>query len=104
MFVEGVLWILHTGSSWRDLPEAIGDWNSVLRRFNRSSIKDVWWRILEAMSDDPDFKYLIVDPPSSKCISTLLGRKKRSEDLAIGRSRGGLSTKTHTAVRRGDAP
>jgi putative transposase len=31
MFVEGVLWIVRTGSSWRDLPEAFGDWNSVFR-------------------------------------------------------------------------
>src|ERR1700722_5631863 len=29
MFVEGVLWIVRTGSPWRDLPEAFGDWNSV---------------------------------------------------------------------------
>jgi transposase len=33
MFVEGVLWIVRTGSPWRDLPEAFGDWNSVFRRF-----------------------------------------------------------------------
>jgi transposase len=25
MFVEGVLWIVRTGSPWRDLPEAFGD-------------------------------------------------------------------------------
>jgi putative transposase len=29
MFMEGVLWIVRTGSPWRDLPEAFGDWNSV---------------------------------------------------------------------------
>jgi transposase len=29
MFVEGVLWIVGTGSPWRDLPEAFRDWNSV---------------------------------------------------------------------------
>jgi transposase len=29
MFVEGVQWIVRTGSSWRDLPETFGDWNSV---------------------------------------------------------------------------
>ena len=34
MFVEGVLWIVRTGSPWRDLPEAFGDWNSVFRRFH----------------------------------------------------------------------
>ena len=50
MFVEGVLWIVRTGSPWRDLPEAFGDWNSVFRRFSRWSIKGVWWRIFEAMS------------------------------------------------------
>ena len=61
MFVEGVLWIVRTGSPWRDLPEVFGDWNSVFRRFSRWSIKGVWWRIFEAMSDDPDFEYLIVD-------------------------------------------
>ena len=47
MFVEGVLWIVRTGSPWRDLPEAFGDWNSVFRRFSRWSIKGVWWRIFE---------------------------------------------------------
>jgi transposase len=26
-FVEAVLWMVRTGSSWRDLPEAIGCWN-----------------------------------------------------------------------------
>src|SRR5712671_982837 len=72
MFVEGVLWIVRTGAPWRDLPEAFGDWNSVFRRFSRWSLKGVWWRIFEAMSDDPDFEYLIVD-------STIVrGPKERS--------------------------
>ena len=61
MFVEGVLWIVRTGSPWRDLPEAFGEWNSVFRRFSRWSEKGIWRRIFEAMSDDPDFEYLIVD-------------------------------------------
>ncbi len=26
MFVEGVLWIVRTGSPWRDLPEVFGEW------------------------------------------------------------------------------
>ena len=57
MFVEAVLWIVRTGSPWRDLPEVFGDWNSAFRRFSRWSEKGVWWRIFEAMSDDPDFEY-----------------------------------------------
>ena len=61
MFVEAVLWIVRTGSPWRDLPEHFGGWNSVFRRFSRWSQKGVWQRIFEALSDDPDFEYLILD-------------------------------------------
>ena len=61
MFLEGVLWIVRTGAPWRDLPGVFGEWNSVFRRFSRWSRKGVWWRIFEAMPDDPDFEYLIVD-------------------------------------------
>ncbi|WGR97522.1 IS5 family transposase [Bradyrhizobium sp. ISRA443] len=99
MFVEGVLWIVRTGSPWRDLPEVFGDWNSVFRRFSRWSAKGVWWRIFEAMSDDPDFEYLIVDSTIVRAHQHAAGAKKGGEDQALGRSRGGLSTKIHMAVR-----
>ncbi|WP_146686252.1 IS5 family transposase [Bradyrhizobium canariense] len=99
MFVEGVLWIVRTGSPWRDLPETFGDWNSVFRRFSRWSIKGVWWRIFEAMSDDPDFEYLVIDSTIVRAHQHAAGAKKGSEDQALGRSRGGLSTKIHMAVR-----
>ena len=61
MFVEGVLWIVRCGAPWRDLPEVFGSWNSTFRRFSRWSAKGVWYRIFAAMSDDPDFEYLILD-------------------------------------------
>ncbi len=49
MFVEGVPWIVRTGSPWRDLPDTFGEWNSVFRRFSRWSEKGVWWRVFAAM-------------------------------------------------------
>ncbi len=61
MFVEGVLWLVRTGSPWRDLPKAFGEWNTVFRRFSRWSAKGVWLRVFEALADDPDFEYLIID-------------------------------------------
>ena len=82
MFVEGVLWIVRTGSPWRDLPEAFGDWNSVFRRFSRWSSKGVWGRIFGALSDDPDFEYLIVD-------ATII----RAHQHAAGAKKGGLKIK-----------
>jgi transposase len=76
IFVEDVLWIVRTGSPWRDLPAAFGDWNSVFRRFSRWSFKGVWRRIFEAMSNDPDFEYLIVDSPIVRAHQHAARRKK----------------------------
>ncbi|BEE18821.1 transposase [Aeromonas enteropelogenes] len=33
--LDGILWILHTGAPWRDLPERFGPWNSVYNTFRR---------------------------------------------------------------------
>jgi len=33
LFVEAVLWIVRTGSPWRDLPPSLGHWSSVFTRF-----------------------------------------------------------------------
>ncbi|TAY71706.1 IS5 family transposase [Rhizobium leguminosarum] len=99
MFVEAVLWIVRPGSPWRDLPEVFGEWNSVFRRFSRWSRKGIWWRMFAAMSDDPDFEYLIVDSTIIRAHQHAAGGKKGAEDQALGRSRGGLSTKIHMAVR-----
>ena len=77
MFVEGVLWIVRTGAPWRDLPEAFGEWNSVFRRFSRWSRKGVWRRMFEALSDDPDFEYLIVDSTIIRAHQHAAGAKKR---------------------------
>src|SRR5258708_19231284 len=65
MFVEGVLWIVRTGSPWRDLPEAFGDWNRVFRRFSRWSFKGVWCRLFQTMSHDPHSDSLIADSTTS---------------------------------------
>lgn len=32
MFLEAVLWIVRTGSPWRDLPVMFGKWNTIVRR------------------------------------------------------------------------
>ncbi len=99
MSVEAVLWIVRTDSPWRDLPEAFSEWNSVFRRFSRWSHKGIWWCIFAAMSDDPDFEYLIVDSTIFRAHQHASCAKKGLKIKALGRSRGGLSTKTHMAVR-----
>jgi transposase len=77
MFVEGVLWIVRTGSPWRDLPEVFSDWNSVFRRFSRWSEKGVWRRMFEVMPDDPDFEYRIVDSTIVRAHQHASGAQKK---------------------------
>lgn len=76
MFVEAVLWIVRTGSPWRDLPEVFGSWNSVFRRFSRWSAKGIWHRVFAAMSDDGDFEYLIVDSTIVRAHQHAAGAKR----------------------------
>ena len=60
-FVEAILWIVRTGSPWRDLPTSFGHWNSVYTRFRDWVAADVFARLFEACSDELDMEYAMVD-------------------------------------------
>lgn len=49
--LDGVLWIGRTGAPWRDLPEALGNWNSVHKQFRRWCLSGVWDVLLQALAD-----------------------------------------------------
>jgi transposase len=59
--VEAVLWIARTGSPWRDLPSMFGKWNTVFKRFRDWVKADVFKRLFDAVSDEPDMEYAMVD-------------------------------------------
>lgn len=72
----------------------------MFRRISRWSDKGVWRRIFEAMSDDHDFEYLIVDSTIIRAHQHAAGAKKGGLKIRpFGRSRGGLSTQIRMAVR-----
>ena len=47
--VNGILWILATGSQWRDLPKEYGKWKTVYERFRLWSRNGFWDQILERL-------------------------------------------------------
>jgi transposase len=44
--LDAVFWLMRTGIPWRDLPEELGNWNSVFRQFRRWADSGVWDVIL----------------------------------------------------------
>src|SRR6476659_8631526 len=66
-FVEAVLWIVRTGSPWRDLPPFFGNWNTVFKRYRDWVKAGVFTRLFEACSDTPDMEYAMVN--SQKWVS-----------------------------------
>ena len=48
--LNGIFYILRTGSPWRDLPERYGPYTSVYNRFNRWAKAGVWIRVFEALA------------------------------------------------------
>lgn len=52
--LNGMLFWLHTGVPWRDLPERYGPWQTVYSRFRRWSRDGTWDRILGALQRELD--------------------------------------------------
>lgn len=61
LFLEAVLWIARTGSPWRDLPEIFGKWDTVFPRYRYWVKADVFKKIFDAVSDEPDMEYAMID-------------------------------------------
>lgn len=50
VMIEAILWVLRTGSPWRDLPPELGPWQSAysrLARWQRAGIWDALWAHLK---------------------------------------------------------
>ena len=97
LFVEAVVYRYRAGIPWRDLPERFGDWKIVHQRFNRWAKSGVFERIFRLLASDHDNEYMMIDATIVRAHQHSAGAQKNGEQ-AIGRSRGGLTTKIHALV------
>lgn len=97
MMIEGMLYRIRVGCPWRDLPEQYGKWNTVYRRFNAWSLKGTWRHILDALIVEPDLEWVFIDGSYVKAHQHSAGATGHAPQ-AIGKSRGGLTSKIHLAV------
>lgn len=58
--LNGIFYILRTGSPWRDLPERYGPYTSVYNRYNRWAKAGIWLMVFEALRQrSPESLHLI---------------------------------------------
>ena len=95
--LDGILWICRTGAPWRDLPAAFGKWNSVWKQFRRWCESGVWDLLLQALADSGAALDMLqmIDSTIIRAHRCAAGEKTEEQNQALGRSRGGFSTKIH---------
>lgn len=97
LFINALMWICKTGAAWRDVPSRFGKWNTAFRRFNRWCKRGVLQRVFEKLQD-PDIQQLFVDSTVIRAHQHASGAAHTTPEAeALGRSRGGFSTKIHIA-------
>src|SRR3954447_20952658 len=110
-FLEAVLWLARTGAPWRDPPAELMNWRTAwggppppaCRRLQRWTAAGVWERVIDAlraMAPEAGWEAHMLDSTVIRAHAHAAGARKATGQQALGRSRGGFSTKLHL---RGDA-
>jgi transposase len=104
--LDGILWICRTGAPWRDLPAAFGKWNSVWKQFRRWCESGVWDLLLQALADSGGALDMLqmIDSTIVRAHRCAASEKTEEQNQALGRSRGGFSTRIHVRCNAAGLP
>lgn len=95
-FLEGVCFIARGGCQWRLLHQDYGNWRAVHKRFKQWESKGIWEKIFQSSIIDPDMELIMIDSSVVRAHACAAGLRKNSQpEQALGRSRGGFTTKIH---------
>jgi transposase len=98
LVVNAILWVLRTGAPWRDLPERYPGWSGVYARFRRWNQKGLWALLLQQLAHSSDDESFMIDSSIVRAHQDASGARRIEGPQAIGRSRGGPTTKIHALV------
>lgn len=98
-FLNAVHWMLRTGSPWRALPEKYGSWKTVYSRFRRWQKRGYLAAILKLLTLQADMDHIMIDGTYVHAHKHSTGARHTSGiNQALGRSRGGFTSKIHAVV------
>ena len=74
--INGIFYVLRTGSPWRDLPERYGPYTTVYNRFNRWAKSGVWLKIFETLAAKSPQSMQLIDSSIIRAHQHAAGGKK----------------------------
>ena len=85
LVINGIFYILRTGSPWRDLPERFGPYTTVYNRYNRWAKAGVWLKIFETLAAKSPQSMQLIDSSIIRAHQHAAGAKKgvRITPLAV---------------------
>ena len=100
LFDEAILYIARTGTPWRDLPADFGPWQTVYKRFRRWEANGLWEKVWIQLQNAhlAVGEAVFIDSSYCRAHQHAAGAEKKNggpSAQALGRSRGGFSTKIH---------
>jgi transposase len=83
--INGIFYVLRTGSPWRDLPERYGPYTTVYNRFNRWAKAGVWLKVFETLAARSPQSMQLIDSSIIRAHQHAAGGKKgaRITPLAV---------------------
>ena len=99
--LNGIFYVLRTGSPWRDLPERYGPYTTVYNRFNRWRKAGIWDRLMDAIVNAHDGKVQMIDSSIVRVHQHASGVKKRVEFVvSVEAGAGSRRKSTRESTRR----